>query len=386
VDVCEGCPICTRPFARTGEDAQLILFESGYAYHASCATECCRQQRRRELAMRADHYEGDAQHPPTTGYRCEFSRQPLTAEEVGALELPAWPADGDGWLVDGDDGSDDGDSEDEDDNDGRVRVFLGDLDVLTPETDDEVVAALRTALAVQEPASVYVNLVVEAANDMHGRRFDMLLQELSNLPEDANLKHIAVDVEGDASDFYTHDRQVQVERILHANSPVSVILPRYEELSASCFLHLLQTARDIHLCDVEDGLNELVQLYGWDTASFPLRTLYLYHLPELSWGTLTPKLTLLHLCEIPHWTVDRAGCDLTGLQDLTLDLFTLEASDGLAEEEEEGAFFESWRTLCRDVEFESVSFSRADEAARPLVDSLLADGVKVRVEEWVQAY
>ena len=39
VDVCEGCPICTRPFARTGEDAQLILFESGYAYHASCAAE-----------------------------------------------------------------------------------------------------------------------------------------------------------------------------------------------------------------------------------------------------------------------------------------------------------------------------------------------------------
>ena len=35
------------------------------------------------------------------------------------------------------------------------------------------------------------------------------------------------------------------------------------------------------------------------------------------------------------------------------------------------------------VKFESVSFSRADEAARPLIDLLLADGVKVRVEEWV---
>ena len=46
-------------------------------------------------------------------------------------------------------------------------------------------------------------------------------------------------------------------------------------------------------------------------------------------------------------------------------------------EAEEGAFFESWRELCRDVQFESVCFSRADEAARPLVDLLLADGVKV---------
>ena len=53
VDVDDGCPVCTRPFARTGEDAQVILFGSGYAYHASCAAECCRQQRRREVAMRA---------------------------------------------------------------------------------------------------------------------------------------------------------------------------------------------------------------------------------------------------------------------------------------------------------------------------------------------
>jgi hypothetical protein len=108
-NVDEGCGICTHPFARTGEDARLVLFGSGYVYHASCAAECCRQQRRREVAMRADHYENDAQHPPTTGYRCEFSRQPLTAEEVGALELPAWPGNGEGWLVDDrvDDGEDD---------------------------------------------------------------------------------------------------------------------------------------------------------------------------------------------------------------------------------------------------------------------------------------
>jgi len=91
-----------------------------------------------------------------------------------------------------------------------------------------------------------------------------MLQELHTLPEDANLKHIAVDVEGDASDFYTRERQRCVEDVLYANSPVSVALPAYEELSASCFLHLLQTARDIHLGGVDDYVSEL----------FPARTLY----------------------------------------------------------------------------------------------------------------
>ena len=50
------------------------------------------------LAARADCVPGDPSHTSATGYYCEFSRQPLTAEEVTALELPAWPEADFGWL------------------------------------------------------------------------------------------------------------------------------------------------------------------------------------------------------------------------------------------------------------------------------------------------
>ena len=94
------CEICLDAFSDAGDAAQLVLFNTGHVFHRTCAARFCIEQRRRELAARSDRAEGDPSHTPTTAYYCELGRVALTAEEAGALALPAWPADAEGWLDD----------------------------------------------------------------------------------------------------------------------------------------------------------------------------------------------------------------------------------------------------------------------------------------------
>ena len=92
------CPICMHPFRTTGDGSRLFLPTSGHAVHESCAVQCGRNQRARELLARADVVQGDERHTPNTSYICEFGRTPLTPGEVAALFLPPWPSLGDKWL------------------------------------------------------------------------------------------------------------------------------------------------------------------------------------------------------------------------------------------------------------------------------------------------
>ena len=96
------CEICFQAFTTTGNAALLVLLNTGHVFHRACATRFCLEQRRRELTARGRRTEGDPSHTPKTAYYCEFGRAPLTTEEVDALELPAWPADGAGWALDSD--------------------------------------------------------------------------------------------------------------------------------------------------------------------------------------------------------------------------------------------------------------------------------------------
>lgn len=97
------CGVCLEPLSTTGEQAQVILLNTGHVYHRACAARCSLEQRRRELATRGRCRPDDAEHVPKTAYVCEFGRVALTAEEADALGLPAWPADAEGWATDDED-------------------------------------------------------------------------------------------------------------------------------------------------------------------------------------------------------------------------------------------------------------------------------------------
>lgn len=86
------------PFQGTGDDARILLPTTGHALHETCAVACCRNQRSRELEARSQFRQGDERHRPNTSYICEFARTPLTPGEIGALFLPPWPSEDQGWL------------------------------------------------------------------------------------------------------------------------------------------------------------------------------------------------------------------------------------------------------------------------------------------------
>ena len=101
------CKLCYDTFGTTGDAAKLVVLHTGVVLHTACAKRACEEQKRRELDGRGRGPQGNDRHRPKAGYYCELTQRALLPREVSALQLEAWPADGEGWASD--DGSDDND-------------------------------------------------------------------------------------------------------------------------------------------------------------------------------------------------------------------------------------------------------------------------------------